>query len=132
MKYQILIIEDDPIFTFLLEKGIKSFDIKGEITAFTNGLPAITYLKEDYVKENNYVIFLDLNMPVMNGWQFMEHFIKLGNPSNCMVFILTSSGNKLDIENLTESPLVADFIIKPINEIIFKKVKNTIASKFGE
>ncbi|TLP72909.1 two-component system response regulator [Maribacter sp. ACAM166] len=132
MKYQILVIEDDPIFTFLLEKGIKASDIKGNITTFTNGLPAITYLKKEYIKENNYVIFLDLNMPVMNGWKFMEHFETLANSSNCIVFILSSSGNKLDIENLIESPLVADFILKPINETIFKRITKTIVSKFGE
>jgi len=132
MNYQILVIEDDPIFTFLLEKGIKSSGIQGTIKTFSNGLPAITYLKEDYIKENNYVIFLDLNMPVMNGWQFMKNFDKLADSSNCIVFILTSSANKLDIDNLMESPLVADFIIKPINEIIFKRLKKTIVSKFGE
>jgi CheY-like chemotaxis protein len=132
MKYDILVIEDDSIFTFLLEKGIKASAIKGKITTFSHGLEAITYLKEVYIKENNYVIFLDLNMPVMNGWQFMEHFEKLAYSNNCMVFILTSSCNKLDIENLMESPLVVDYLIKPINEIIFKRLKKTIVSKFGE
>lgn len=132
MKYRIIVIEDDPIFTFLLEKGIKAADIQGDLTKFTNGLTAITHLKEQYLQEHKYIIFLDLNMPIMNGWQFMEEFEKLANSSNCMVFILTSSGNKLDIENLMANPLVADFIIKPINEIIFKRLKESIVSKFGE
>ncbi|TVZ15835.1 two-component system response regulator [Maribacter sp. MAR_2009_72] len=132
MSYKIIVIEDDPIFTFLLEKGLKATDITGDITLFTNGLTAINFLKEDYNNDNNYVVFLDLNMPVMNGWKFMEHFEVLANPSNCMVFVLTSSGNKLDIDNLMASPLVTDFVIKPINDIVFKKIKNAIQSKFGE
>lgn len=131
MKYQIIIIEDDPIFTFLLEKGIHASGIKEEKTTFTNGLKALTYFKENYLKEKKYVIFLDLNMPVMNGWQFMEQFELFANSTNCQVFILTSSGNKLDIDQLMASPLVADFIIKPIDDKHFEKIKQSITAKFG-
>lgn len=130
MNYKILVIEDDPIFTFLLEKGIKASNIEGDIIYFTNGLTALTFLKENYSEEKNFAIFLDLNMPVMNGWKFMEQFELMADSKNCLVFILTSSGNKLDIENLMKSPLVADFIIKPIQEVSFQKIKKTIATKF--
>lgn len=132
MSYKIIVIEDDPIFTFLLEKGLKATGITGETTLFTNGSTAIDFLKEDYCNDTNYVVFLDLNMPVMNGWKFMEHFEVLANVDNCMVFVLTSSGNKLDIENLMASPLVSDYVIKPINDVVFKKIKTTINTKFSE
>ncbi|WP_405384560.1 two-component system response regulator [Maribacter sp. LLG6340-A2] len=132
MSYKIIVIEDDPIFTFLLEKGLKATGITGETTLFTNGSTAIDFLKEDFCNDNNYVVFLDLNMPVMNGWKFMEHFEVLANVDNCMVFVLTSSGNKLDIENLMASPLVSDYVIKPINDVVFKKIKTTINTKFSE
>ena len=130
MNYQLLLIEDDPIFTFLLEKGIQAAALEGAISNFTNGLTAIEYLTEDYSNENIYIIFLDLNMPIMNGWQFMDEFEKLANTNNCMVFILTSSGYQQDIDKLKEKPLVADFVTKPITDYILKGIKETIKTKF--
>ncbi len=132
MKHQLILIEDDPIFTFLLEKAIKSSNIEGDITPFQDGLAALTHLKKVYNNQENYIIFLDLNMPVMNGWQFMESFNSIANPVNCIVFIVTSSNNPRDIEILMENPLVADFITKPITDTIISNIKNMISAKFEE
>ena len=126
MKYQLLLIEDDPIFTFLLEKGIKHAELKGEIISFSNGKPAIEYLTEGYSESNNYIIFLDLNMPVMNGWEFMDQLETFAKTENCMVFVLTSSAYRNDIERLKKKPLVADFVTKPITEYILNGIKETI------
>jgi CheY-like chemotaxis protein len=126
----LLLVEDDPIFTYLLEKAIQSVELPGEISAFSNGLKAIDYLKKEYHKDKQYVIFLDLNMPVMNGWQFMEKIETIAAVSNVIVFIVTSSNYQKDIDLLMENLFVADFITKPINESIMKGVKERIASKF--
>ncbi|SHJ48216.1 Response regulator receiver domain-containing protein [Maribacter aquivivus] len=130
MKYQLLLIEDDPIFTFLLEKGIKHTELKGEIISFSNGKPAIEYLTEGYSESNNYIIFLDLNMPVMNGWEFMDQLETFAKTENCMVFVLTSSAYRNDIERLKKKPLVADFVTKPITEYILNGIKETIEDRF--
>ncbi|MGC1516987.1 MAG: response regulator [Maribacter sp.] len=131
MTYKLILIEDDPIFTFLLEKAIKKANLNGRTTAFTNGSTAIEFLKKDYNEEENFVLFLDLNMPLMNGWQFMELFKTFADPANCSVFILTSSKNQMDIDILMENPLVADFISKPISELTMEKIKEMIDAKFG-
>lgn len=130
MKYQLLLIEDDPIFTFLLEKGIKHAELKGEIISFSNGKPAIEYLTEEYSESNNYIIFLDLNMPIMNGWEFMDQLETFAKVDNCMVFILTSSAYRNDIERLKKKPLVIDFVTKPITEYHLNDIKETIEDKF--
>ncbi|WP_282048517.1 response regulator [Maribacter aquivivus] len=130
MKYQLLLIEDDPIFTFLLEKGIKHAELKGDIISFSNGKPAIEYLTEGYSESNNYIIFLDLNMPVMNGWEFMDQLETFAKTENCMVFVLTSSAYRNDIERLKKKPLVADFVTKPITEYILNGIKETIEDRF--
>lgn len=130
MRNQLVLVEDDPIFTFLLEKTIRTSHIEGSITAFPNGLKAMDFLEKEYQKDTNYIIFLDLNMPVMNGWQFMEAFNSVAEPSNCMVFIVTSSKNQRDIDILMGNPLVADFITKPITNDIIAKVKEMIAKRF--
>tara|TARA_R110000868_G_scaffold107306_1_gene293610 strand:+ start:7621 stop:8022 length:402 start_codon:yes stop_codon:yes gene_type:complete len=130
MNYQLLLIEDDPIFTFLLEKGIDHAELEGEVLRFLNGKPAIDYLTKEYSDKNNYIIFLDLNMPVMNGWQFMEQLEVLAKTDNCMVFVLTSSSYRDDIEKLKKKPLVAEFVTKPITEYHLKGIKETILNKF--
>jgi CheY-like chemotaxis protein len=130
MNYQILLIEDDPIFTFLLEKGIEHAKLKGELHNFPNGKPAIDYLVKEYSDTNNYIIFLDLNMPVMNGWEFMDQLETIVNTDNCMVFILTSSAYRNDIERLKKKPLVVDFVTKPITEYLLNGIKETIEDRF--
>lgn len=130
MNYQLLLIEDDPIFTFLLEKGLKSVELEGDIFNFLNGLTAITFLKNEFSRENNYIIFLDLNMPIMNGWEFMDQFEKLGNTDNCLLFVLTSSAYQQDQDKLKNMPLVNDFITKPITEYNLKGIKEVVEKKF--
>tara|TARA_R110000764_G_scaffold33003_1_gene74127 strand:- start:417 stop:815 length:399 start_codon:yes stop_codon:yes gene_type:complete len=130
MIYQLLLIEDDPIFTFLLKKGIEAAALEGDIHNFSNGLTALEFLTKEYSKEVNYIIFLDLNMPVMNGWQFMEKFEKIASTENCMVFVLTSSANQQDIDKLKEKPLVEEFVTKPITDFILKGIKKTVVAKF--
>ncbi|MDF4203538.1 response regulator [Maribacter sp. SA7] len=130
MNYQILLIEDDPIFTFLLEKGIKHADLKGETISFSNGKPAIEYLTNEYSDQKNYIIFLDLNMPVMNGWEFMDQLESFASTDNCMVFVLTSSAYRHDIEKLKKKALVADFVTKPITEFLLKGIKDSIEDRF--
>ncbi|WP_405412273.1 response regulator [Maribacter sp. Asnod1-A12] len=130
MNYQLLLIEDDPIFTFLLEKGIHHAGLKGKISNFSNGKPALDYLIKEYSEKNNYVIFLDLNMPIMNGWEFMEQLESFAKIDNCMVFILTSSSYRNDIEKLKEKSLVADFVTKPITPFNLNCIKEGIENKF--
>ena len=72
MNYKLLLVEDDEIFTFLLKKALKKVDFPSITDVFINGLAALEYLKKTYSLKENYVIFLDLNMPVMNGWQFLK------------------------------------------------------------
>ncbi|WP_430429102.1 response regulator [Maribacter litoralis] len=132
MKNKLIIVEDDPIFTFLLEKGINHAEIKGEQLIFSNGKPAMEYLNNDYSDSYNYIIFLDLNMPVMNGWEFMDNLETIANTNNCMVFVLTSSSYRHDIELLKKKDLVADFVTKPITEFHLKGIKNIIIEKFEE
>ncbi|MBU2900886.1 response regulator [Maribacter dokdonensis] len=132
MNYKLIIIEDDPIFTFLLEKGIDHAELQGEILNFSNGKPAIEHLSNSYSKSHNYIIFLDLNMPIMNGWEFMDKLESIATTDNCMVFVLTSSAYRDDIERLKKKSLVSDFVTKPITEFHLKGIKDTIIEKFGK
>jgi CheY-like chemotaxis protein len=131
MKYELVLVEDDPIFTFLLEKAIKGTGLEGTILNFSNGLLASAYFKHNYTLEHNYVIFLDLNMPEMNGYEFMEVFKEMAKTENTMVFILTSSRNQSDMDVFEHNPYVAKYITKPISEANIKSLKELIEEKFG-
>lgn len=131
MTKRILIIEDAPIFTFLLETAIKSAELDGEIHTFSNGLLAKDYLQEEYNSTETYVIFLDLNMPIMNGWEFLDELNNFASAQNALVFILTSSKDPNDINRLRNNPFVADFISKPINKEIIRSLEEVIVSKLA-
>jgi CheY-like chemotaxis protein len=131
MKYELVLVEDDPIFTFLLEKAIKGVGLQGTILNFSNGLLAVEYFKHNYTLEHNYVIFLDLNMPTMDGYEFMNVFKEMAHTENTMVFILTSSRSQSDIDIFKSNPFVARYITKPISETIIKSLKELIEEKFG-
>jgi len=131
MNYELVMVEDDPIFTFLLEKAIKGVGLQGNVLSFPNGLKAINHFKESYSKEQNYVVFLDLNMPVMNGYEFMEAFSIMASTTNTMVFILTSSRSQSDMDIFKENPFVLRYITKPISDATIKSLKELIEERFG-
>lgn len=97
----IFIIDDDPITVFGIRKMLNSVVDCNSIKTFANGklaLDGITSL----IKENERipeVIFLDINMPIMDGWQFLEEFISLPIEQKIRVNIVTSSIDPHDKKN---------------------------------
>ena len=89
----ICIIDDDPITVFGIKKILKTIVICDNIITYHNGKVAIdgirNILKEG--KDLPEVIFLDINMPIMDGWQFLEEFITLPLEKRVKVNIVTSS-----------------------------------------
>ena len=78
-----MIVDDDPIFRYISEKKIEKVSSDLVINSYSNGKEALDFLHENYADENFYYIFLDINMPVMDGWEFLGKlekaaFIKLG------------------------------------------------------
>lgn len=114
------IVDDDDIFVFLTTKIIEQTNLVDLIKVFGNGLDAINFLKEN---KNNVdalpdIILLDLSMPIMNGWQFLEEYNKL-NPTigkKITIYICSSSISPDDITRAKTISEVSDFIIKPITK----------------
>ncbi len=73
---KVYLIDDDDIFVFLTKKTILKVSEDVDVEVFSDGLQAITHLKQIYSKEELLpdVIFLDLNMPVMDGWEFLAEY----------------------------------------------------------
>ncbi|WP_370090205.1 response regulator [Ekhidna sp.] len=116
---KILLVDDDPIFLTLAELAIKKEQTSIEIFKAMNGEEAIEFLKNQSVD----IIFLDLNMPVMNGWEFLDAFPQLKNRGD-QIYILTSSIDPSDQRKADENPYVTSMLEKPLDR---EKIANTLA-----
>lgn len=116
----LVLIDDDDIFVFLTKKTIQLTNLVNEVRVFNNGLDAINFFIEnqlniEYLPE---VILLDLSMPIMNGWQFLDEFAKL-YPSlgkKITIIICSSSISHDDITRAKSINEVSDYLIKPITK----------------
>lgn len=110
------IIDDDKLTLKLMSILIDKSNFCEEIQSFNNAQLAIDKIKENW--NDNAVlpdaILLDLNMPVMDGWQFLDEFIHLSVKKEISIFIMTSSIDPTDIEKAKNYNVVKDYIMKPI------------------
>jgi CheY-like chemotaxis protein len=115
----VLIIDDDPINNFIFEKMTKRVVPDANIAGCLNGQAAIGLL-QDAIKNDKRLlpqhIFLDLRMPVMDGWEFLEEYNRLNmdRTVGAKIYIATSSIFREDKERALNYKTVQDFISKPI------------------
>ncbi len=116
---------------FLTKKAIESTSLVELIRVFGNGLDAINFLREhcEDVEALPEIILLDLSMPIMDGWQFLDQFTKLAPKidKKITLYICSSSISPSDVELAKKNNLVSDYIIKPITkEKLIDLLKNII------
>ena len=115
---RIMLIDDDPL-CILISTKIIELNPALKVISFSNAAAALSQLKEWYVSGSEMFpdfIFLDINMPVMDGWQFLEETLKLpeGFRERCNVIMLSSSVNPIDVRKAKEYKRVSDFVSKPL------------------
>lgn len=125
---KIFIVDDAEMDSLIFKLEIKRLLGETKTEVFTNGDNAINKLLEisiNDISELPDIIFLDLNMPIMDGWKFLEEFHRLDiDPGNLIrIFVLTSSIRRTDVLRAISNPRVETFISKPIH-------LNTIRSIF--
>ena len=108
----LLLIDDDSINNFVNKELIKRKYPDVSMGSFESPLFALNYLNEDSITEPD-LILLDLNMPLLNGWEFMEELQKRNKWFK--VAILTSSINPQDEERSEAFDMVQGFLVKPID-----------------
>ena len=112
------IIDDDPIFVYGTKKVMKEVDFCSDVIVYNNGKEAINGLR-NLVKEKKEMpslIFLDLNMPVMDGWEFLDDFITITNNNieKVHVYVISSSIDANDFIRARNYEIVNNYILKPI------------------
>lgn len=120
-----LLIDDDTIGVFLTERLLKREGFSESIAAFESAQDALDFLHSAPPAALPRVIFLDLNMPVMDGWDFLRALQPLEPRllARCHIYILTSSLAHADADRIHEFPLVAGLIHKPLDGAQIRAVR---------
>lgn len=131
MLNQILFIDDDTITLMLCKKVIARSDFCNEIITSQNGEEALNYfntIKTSEIKNHPQLIFLDLNMPIMGGWEFLDYFNsdEYSEFKTIKIVILSSTIDPEDLEKSKQYPMVIDFLPKPINQSMLEYLKNKL------
>lgn len=115
-----LLVDDDAVINMINTRIIQLSKLAVNIKSVTGGREALVELtKLAGADQNEFpeIIFLDINMPDMDGWEFLNEFIKF--PAHilekCKVVMLTSSIDLFDIKKARTYSIVSDYIIKPLN-----------------
>jgi CheY-like chemotaxis protein len=109
----IFLVDDDPINNLINKRLLGKFGIYENISEFLDAEDALIALSK--LPENQTVIiFLDLNMPVLNGWEFLDKYMHLCQDRRDKIVILSSSIDFLDREKADLYELVSGFLEKPL------------------
>jgi CheY-like chemotaxis protein len=117
----ILLIDDDLTINYLHNRLIEKSAIAAQVLVAKNGIEGITAfleLNERMKGLDSVLIFLDLNMPIMNGWEFLEKLSKVKSDitMNFKIYILSSTINPDDKKKAKNHPLVSGFLSKPLTK----------------
>lgn len=125
MPNTVLLVDDEPVFNFITENLLKRINLAKEVYSVFNGKEAMKLLQDSFagVRSIPSHIFLDLNMPVMNGFSFLEEFNKLpaDQRDDIKIIVVSSSQNPSDIAR-AKSLGIEDYISKPLSPDILKQI----------
>jgi len=137
----VLLIDDDRPTNFLHKKVIEKTGLELEVQALTSATEALDFLQSTgkYADTPNVnrpgIIFLDINMPGMNGWEFMEAYKQLtpSQKARIVVIMLTTSLNADDRERALNDDHIATFYHKPLRtEMVMELVNKHFPNNDGE
>jgi CheY-like chemotaxis protein len=130
-----MLIDDDRAFNFLNEKIIEFEKFASKVTSHVSPVEALEELKQLAQSDPSGLpdfIFLDINMPDMDGWEFMDNFKTLPNEATAKtkVFILTSSLNPFDIQKSKTYDEIRGFASKPLTTEIINFIRSQKTNQF--
>ncbi|MBK0383310.1 response regulator [Pedobacter sp. SD-b] len=126
-KVQIaFIIDDDEVYIYAIRRLIKIQNLCDEILVFTDGQQAVDYLSEhkDDISRLPDVIMIDVNMPILDGWGFIDEFQKMNitETKPMKLFMISSSIDSRDVKKAKEIAIIEKYIFKPITFEELKEV----------
>lgn len=115
----IAVVDDDNVYQFTATRTIQATQLANQILQFQNGQEALDYLS-CHLKELDIlpdIIFLDINMPITDGWMFLDEFNKLKADlgKDILIYMVSSSIDPRDLNRARSNPMVSDYVEKPIS-----------------
>lgn len=124
---RVFIIDDDSIHQRIAQIMIEKHELFDEYSSFTEAEKALTFIKENKADFSALpdVILLDLNMPIVDGWDFLDVYEQFRHElaKNIRIFIVTSSVDEKDILRSQTYSSVTGFISKPLSPDIIRSTK---------
>lgn len=126
----VCIIDDDPIYIFGTKRLMQMTDFCENFVVYNNGKEAIDSFVNIVASNDEKLpdlILLDLNMPIMDGWEFLNQFAKLPFQKRVHIYMVSSSINPEDRSKSTSYDNVENFLVKPLTEKTLEEVRNLIS-----
>ena len=117
-KFELIyIIDDDAIFVKITTRLLQLAGICDNFLVFKNGQEALDYIKPRLVNSEPLadMILLDINMPVMDGWEFLDNLKNVPNSEKLNINLISSSIDPVDIQKAESYDLIKNFLTKPIS-----------------
>ena len=122
-----MLVDDNDTDNFISKRIIEITQFAKKVETKSSGKAALDYLKENQSIPENIpnIIFLDINMPIVDGFVFLYEFDKFNElvKNKCKIIILSSSDNKRDIDKIVNNNHVIKFITKPLTEVALDEIK---------
>jgi len=123
-KLNIFLVDDDHIYQFTAKKTLEAMGVVVKVSVFMAGVVDLKFIQSHLSDKDALpdVIFLDINMPIMDGWQFVEEFRKLELGKEVALYMVSSSVDETDLKRSKEYTVINDYIIKPVGRNRFQEL----------
>ena len=128
--YKVLLVDDDPVSTFITRRILESEGREIIIKEFFNSRDAFRYLATGSPEDMPDIVLLDINMPIFNGWRFLESVQE--NHLALDVVMLSSSLDSVEREKALDFPFVIDYMTKPFSIKNGRTIFNLLESKIKQ
>ena len=119
-KISILLLDDNKATNFLHTQYLKRHESVGEVEAFQKGVAALEKLKNTDAQPD--LMFLDINMPSMDAWEFLEELRKLNLELSAAIYLLTTTISPQDKEKMQNYPELSEILFKPLDSTVIKSI----------
>ncbi|HKR05734.1 MAG TPA: response regulator [Bacteroidia bacterium] len=119
VKYaKVLLIDDNTLDNFVNKKLVEMNSFASKVEVFESAQAALDYLKNEKTENLPDIIFLDIMMPIMDGFQFLDKFELLHESihTKCKIIMLSTSDSFKDLNRANKNRFVHKFLNKPLNE----------------
>lgn len=117
MKKEIIIIDDDPIYRMIVSITIKGIDSSLRINECGDGKIGLAKLEHLKNSDAKIIVFLDINMPILDGWSFLDEIEKHNSYdlNHLIIYMVSSSIDKEDLLRAQQYGFVKNFLHKPLS-----------------